>query len=175
MSLYDIAVKHGTDKGSHGYCPHYEQLISPKLRLLEMGIAGSSSLRMWREWLPGAEIVGFDCNLGDCQKAQGIGFQAIHGNQANTDDLNTIPGAFNIIVDDAGHNEDEQKVAFRFLWPKLLPQGWYIIEDLNCSRINNAPPDSIEAIAKSEPDIQEVHHICASGGNGSAILFLKKK
>ncbi len=99
--------------------------------------------------------------------------RVIHGNQSNVDDLAKIPGSFNIIVDDAGHNNEEQKVAFKYLWPKLLPQGWYIIEDLSWNNIQNAPTESVESISKNEPDVQEIHHICASGG--SAILFLKKR
>jgi hypothetical protein len=173
MSLYDLAQKHGTDKSGHGYCGHYEKLISPKLRLLEMGIGGeASSLRMWREWLPGAEIVGFDTDSGCCEKARSSGFEAIQGNQSNIDDLAKIPGKFNIIVDDAGHDNEAQKVAFKYLWPNLLPEGWYIIVDLQATRVQNAEPESVEAIAKLEDDVKEVHHIKASGG--SAILFLKK-
>ena len=174
MSLRDLAEKNGTDKGGHGYCEHYEKLISPKLRLLEMGIGGdASSLRMWREWLPGAEIIGFDTDSGCCEKARSSGFEAIQGNQSSVDDLAKIPGKFNIIVDDAGHDNDQQKVAFKYLWQNLLPQGWYIIEDLDASNIHNSSPESIEATAKSESDVKEVHHIHASGG--SAILFLKKR
>jgi hypothetical protein len=177
MSLYDFAMEYGTDKSSHGYCPHYEQLLSEYIdkecTLLEMGIGGGGSLRMWREWLPSSDIVGFDCDSGKCDKAKSLGFEVTCGDQSIVDDLSHIRGDFNIIVDDAGHDNEAQKVAFKFLWPKLLQGGWYIIEDLQKANISNHDPNSIEAVAKSEPDVKEVHHICASGG--SAILFLKKK
>ncbi len=173
MSLYNLAVKYDTDKGSHGYCQHYELLTSPRVRLLEMGIGGCGSLKMWKDWFPDSEIIGFDHDSGACERARTLGFEAIRGDQSRVDDLSQIRGEFNIIVDDAGHDNEAQKTAFKFLWPKVLKDGWYIIEDLQIDKIHNSPSDSVEAITKSEGDVREVHHIHASGG--SAILFLRKR
>lgn len=187
MSLYDIAKEFGTDKSSHGYCPHYEQIlfkyIDRECTLVELGIAQGKSLLMWKQWLPKANIIGFDSDNGACNTAKELGFESVFGHQQNHDDLrNLVEGRmFDIIIDDAGHNMNEQLVAFRFLFDYVIPGGWYAIEDLEVTNQNDndsvplevTRPISTVAIIQGESKIRELHLFGDSRGDG--ILFLRKR
>ena len=64
-SLSRIARAYGTDKAfPHQFTPLYDSVLGPARqdvrRLLEVGVLGGSSLRMWRDYMPNAEIVGLD-------------------------------------------------------------------------------------------------------------------
>jgi len=166
-----IAKWHGTDKGSHGYCPHYERFIGElrflPITMIEIGVAGGDSLRMWREWMPKAKIYGFDMNGYSMDD-----FTVIKGNQGEPNDLEQLlkeTGSFHFLVDDGSHNSEDQKVSFNTLWPRLLLGGWYVIEDSfgigNCL--------DLEAVGRGDGDIEELHLIAKN--NGDVILFLKKR
>ena len=55
--LDELAVRFGTDKATsgHGYAIPYYELLGPlrdrELTLLEIGVAGGASLRMWEAFL----------------------------------------------------------------------------------------------------------------------------
>ena len=163
-----LALKHGTDKAQHGYCPHYEMLIGHlhllPIIMLEIGVASGDSIRMWREWMPKATIYGMD--ISDPTPIEGA--TILQGNQNNTDDLDRVAreiGRFQFVVDDAGHNREEQKVCQAFTFERLVSGGWYVIEDLG----------DIHDISDFElqSDVEELHMIRGKGG--SMILFLKKR
>lgn len=181
MALYDIAIACGTDKAQHGYCPHYESLLGylrdKQCRLLEMGVQYGRSLRMWREWLPNAEIVGIDQSLAEYDPSD----PSVTVHEGKQEDRETIQKAldgrkFDVVVDDAGHKADEQASAFGMLWDCISLGGWYIIEDLPpkyelllCDMMAELLKDSICGIGS----IGEIHLFCPDPGNG--ILFLRKK
>lgn len=177
--LESIARKHGTDKAAHGYCPHYERFIgefqSSSCVLLEMGVDTGDSLRMWRDWLPKAMIFGLDTK----SYQPDFPFKVFKGNQGNIDDLwrmtDVVPH-FNIVIDDAGHNVAEQKIAFDYLWSRVVPGGWYVVEDLDqglsCLELVDVASVLI-GIARAEGSVQEIHAM--SKGRGDGILFLKKR
>lgn len=165
-----IGAKYGTDKVGHGYLPHYERLVG-ELRFLpctmiEIGVASGASLKMWHEWMPKAFVYGFDINGYD--QIFGERIRTVQGNQGKTEDLEKLvkqTGNFHFIVDDAGHNVEEEKVSYDYLWPLLLSGGWYIVEDLN--GFENG--FDMSAIIHHQNDIDEYHLI----SNG--IVFLKKR
>lgn len=63
MTLDELSVKYGTDKGSlkHNYMPFYEKHLpkNPK-KILEIGVLKGASLAMWSEYFPEAIIHGLD-------------------------------------------------------------------------------------------------------------------
>lgn len=165
-----LALKYDTDKGSHGYCPHYERLLGDMrlypITMIEIGVAHGGSLRMWRDWMPKATIYGFDMN-----GYSGNDFTVIKGNQGEPNDLEVLAketGKFHLVIDDGSHKAEDQQISFNTLWPKLVSQGWYVIEDSfgigSCLDLNN--------IASNNGDIKELHLIA---GGGDVILFLKKR
>lgn len=137
-SLYDIAVKYDTDKASHGYCDIYDKKIThlreKKIKLLEVGIFLGSSLRMWREYFPNAEIHGIDLNIERCGSVDGVMLHKINvDNIKELEQLSLQYGPFDIIIDDASHTMKHQQRTFNCLWPALSPGGYFIIEDLHTS------------------------------------------
>jgi hypothetical protein len=159
VTLDDLAVRYGTDKasGQHGYTPLYERYLGHRryapLSLLELGVGGDehpleggASLRMWRDWLPNASIVGIDIQ----NKSFRIDGVNIHiGSQADpvfidrlangyTPEGWAVPASrpyapFDVIVDDASHRSSKTIASFRLLYPHLAPGGLYVVEDLHAS------------------------------------------
>ena len=191
MSLYDFAMEYGTDKSSHGYCPFYELLLSEYIdkecTLVEMGIGGGGSLSMWKRWLPKSKIIGFERDSNTCERARestpfkGGDMEIVEGDQSKIEDLEKLVQGrfFDIIVDDAGHDRNEQLVAFHFLFDHVYPGGWYIIEDLDADDRNESiilevtRPISTVSITQGESKIKELHVF--GHKRGSCILFLRKR
>jgi hypothetical protein len=111
-----------------------------QISLLEIGVADGSSLHMWRNYFPKANIVGLDIippsarvvKLLDQNK---IGY--IQGDQSDEASLSkTIRLAgdtgFDVIIDDAAHVGALAKASFRYLFNNGLKSGGlYFIEDLD--------------------------------------------
>jgi len=146
MTLDQLAEKHGTDKGTRAvksglvpkaytlaYAKHLARLCGWNCRLLEIGIATGASLRMWKEWLPEADIIGVDENLA-AVRSVGPEARAYHGSQADITFLDLVgreAGPFDAIIDDGSHQSDDQRASLAALWPWLSPGGVYAIEDLH--------------------------------------------
>lgn len=140
-TLAQIFEKHktphqdGGDKGDvHSYIPVYEKLFRP-LRfttghILEIGVRYGSSIRMWEEYFPYAQIHGLDV-LKECEQYQSNRTR-IHivdaASPAAYAQLNKYK--FSIIIDDGSHKITDQIGAFKILFPLLYSSGYYIIEDI---------------------------------------------
>ena len=76
-SLEDIGRKWGTDKSTvlHHYLNFYERFLSPirsdVKKVLEIGVLFGQSVKMWRDYFPNAQIVGFD-GIDDSQGMDGV-------------------------------------------------------------------------------------------------------
>lgn len=125
--LEELAAQYGTDKGSHGYLPFYERHLGDlrDIRLLEIGVQDGASLRMWSDWIPGAEIVGVDISAACAQLALPHNVSVVI-----TDVKVYKPAApFNVIIDDGSHHASDVVTAIGRLWDSLTSGGWYVIED----------------------------------------------
>lgn len=154
MTLTELAKKYSSDKlFRHSYMPHYEKLLAQRQvkRLLEVGIGyrdlmvpflpegvaycHGSSLKMWSEYWPDAEIWACDIredtliNEGNiksvvCDQSSGhslaeMVWQVTHGLEHKLD----------VIIDDGSHQFEHQKLTASVLLPRLVEGGVYIIED----------------------------------------------
>lgn len=132
--LESLAKKYGTDKFQNGYINHYEfhfGEIRDKIKsILEIGVLGGASLRMWRDYFPNASVVGVDINQGSVFKEDRIVVE--WGNIADSKCINRLEayGAFDIIIDDASHLSSQQIWSLDHLWPLVSPGGWFVMEDL---------------------------------------------
>jgi hypothetical protein len=151
-NLTDLADRYGSDKGSlkHRYTELYQMLFAPfrerPIAFLEMGLQiggpelGASadrattdapSVRMWLDYFPKARIIGLD--VSDFAWFSHPRF-AFH--RCDMDARENIAAAarkmpaLDIVIDDASHASHHQQNAFLELFPKLVPGGLYIIEDL---------------------------------------------
>ncbi len=124
---------HGAKKEDHfmvAYEKHFTGL-KPK-RVLEIGVQGGGSLKIWRDMFPDAEIVGVDV-LDDCKQHEGHNIKVFVGDQCDVKFLETL-GNFDIIIDDGGHKMNQQQVSMNTLMRNQLNEGGvYVIEDLHTS------------------------------------------
>jgi hypothetical protein len=147
-SLDDIALACAADKSSacHGYAAIYDPWFVPlrdkPIVLLEIGVGGGHSLKMWERYFthPDAEIFGLD---NDPQCALAFGFSpdgkvaVFTGDQRKDEDLARLlwsaGGALDVVIDDGSHRWGDQQFTFSRLWPHVRPGGQYWIEDLHTS------------------------------------------
>lgn len=161
--LYDpltrLAAKYNSDKGLtifpfHGYSVHYAKLFETfkyqSINILEIGLARQTdrlsvgvtcpSLCMWLDYFPNANVYGFD--LDDFSSVQLSRARIFRGDQGNVEDLLRVIAQcprFDIIIDDGSHASYHQQVTLKTLFPYLVSNGLYIIEDLLWQ------PDDLEA------------------------------
>ncbi len=136
-SLTAIADHFKTDKGSikHNYTSVYERYFGalraqPGLRLMEIGVACGSSLKMWSKYFNDARILGVDIRP-DCAKLCRL-YPNISIKIQNATET-PVPGTFDIIIDDGSHVSADIADTFRLNWPNLKPGGLFVIEDLKCT------------------------------------------
>jgi predicted O-methyltransferase YrrM len=145
--LEAFANQFDTDKQAkdNGYLPLYieyfkrQELKRNKVQhILEYGTNKGSSLRMWAEYFPNAQVYGIDvtriyeipnmlnhnhintfiCDCGDRDTLKQLKISQLRNIQ------------FDMIIDDASHEASNTQVAFGVTFPWLKQQGLYIIEDL---------------------------------------------
>lgn len=145
MTLDELSVKYGTDKGSlkHHYMEFYEQHLpkSPK-KILEIGVKEGRSLAMWHEYFPNAEIFGLDLFEEYSHETVYKNIDHFSGGEWDLNKITLITGNqcyyivhdelrkfyFDVIIDDGSHNSRDQMITFF----GLFNGGQYYIEDLHC-------------------------------------------
>jgi predicted O-methyltransferase YrrM len=170
-TLDEIALREGTDKSSrgHGFADIYEELIGDRreqpLTVLEIGVHEGASLRMWRDYLPNATVVGIDKNEGSAAHA-GERISVYVGSQGRTSLLERVAaetGPFDLVVDDGSHLFKAQTTSLEHLWPHLRPGGTYVIEDINTSYMESygmawrEPDTTVESL---KGVVDDVHASC---------------
>lgn len=132
--LTQLANHYGSDKGSkfHGYTEQYDSLFGPlrhnRFRLLELGVLGGASLRMWADYFPNSEIVGVDLNSYPPLGPRITTIQADLGNEEAVHALVDM-GPWDIVLDDASHQVPHQNLSARLLGPAA--KKVFIMEDFD--------------------------------------------
>lgn len=142
--LTELANKYQTDKGTttepaHGYTEIYHQYLLPLRgsanKILEIGIAGGASLRMWREYFPHATVFGIDHNEAYVNAVNPPMIQTCFGEATDPRYWKRFEDCwgkdFDLIIDDGGHYTDQIVKGFDGAWPLLRSGGLYFIEDLH--------------------------------------------
>ncbi len=163
--LNDLANKWGTDKGDgnydkHSYADTYEELIrlvphrDRPFKLLEIGIWDprnpGASIRMWREFMPLAELYGVDINEGCRVLEAECDLNVRIVDQNNPELLGRMMeeiGDVDFVVDDGSHVLQHQITSLLALWPHLAPGGFYAVEDLHAPQ--SQPKDRIVEAAQA--------------------------
>ena len=134
---------HGTDKNHtiHNYCVKYQKYLpfstEDNITLLELGVLGGKSLKMWRDYYRNATVIGVDVNE-DCQQYDNPK-QNLHvrigdaTSRTVTKALYDEFGPFDFIIDDASHMCEDQINAFLMLFEFIKSGGVYVIEDCTSS------------------------------------------
>ena len=131
----------GTDKGPccHNYTEIYERLFFPwkdePLKILEIGIAGGGSLKMWQTYFPKARIFAVD--ILPKTEFDNDRVTTVVADQADRDQLQAAldvsGGDIDVLIDDGGHSMEQQQVSLGFLFRHVKPGGYYVIEDVHTS------------------------------------------
>lgn len=146
-------------KFNHTYTPEYHRLLHPIRKnvklFVEIGIGNiplmkqytcseykpGASLRMWRDYLPNAHIIGCDILPDVMFRDERI--QTFIVDQSNVDSLNTlirnakkIEEYADVILDDGSHIEAHMVISFKELWKFVKHNGIYIIEDIKSHFLN---------------------------------------
>lgn len=131
-----------TDKGpgKHYYTEIYDLLLSrmrnDPIRILEIGIAKGGSLALWQDYFPKATIYGFD--IKDKKEYENERVKTFVADQANREEMERAfaqcgEGDFDFILDDGGHEMDQQQICLAICFKHVKPGGYYILEDLHTS------------------------------------------
>jgi len=141
--LDELAIKYKCDKSSieHNYVEIYSVLFEPfrlnEINLLEVGVCEGPSIRVWREYFPKANIYGWDIRNKYLNTIRNIERvfprQVDQSNKQQLKDGAKLDGPFDLVIDDGSHEGPHQILTFETLWPHVKPNGYYIVEDVNCS------------------------------------------
>jgi hypothetical protein len=158
MKLQNLGIKTNTDKAQFGYLDIYENyldkfLSNERLNLLEIGILGGSSLKMWREYFPKATILGADIESGGKNirgETVDSAFFTTDSNskfylcdQSKKEQLETMCESIlqdtgkkiDIFIDDGSHFQPDMMLTLGTIFPYMEKGGVFIIEDI-CTKEN---------------------------------------
>lgn len=144
-TLRQLCAKHykngWPDKDTiHSYIDVYEELLKPyrseARNILEIGLLGGESHRMWIDYFEGT-VYGIDCDLkplnGQFDLTDMVkNFNVVIGDATNPEHIKKhFEGIkFDVIIEDAGHDIAQQFKIYETLFPYLSRTGIYIIEDV---------------------------------------------
>jgi len=143
--LVELAVQYGSDKAQLGYMPLYEEhfqrfgLSADNVRnILEIGTNKGSSLRIWAEFFPNAQVHGIDITR-QYEIASNLDHPRINThllNQGSKSELEAFVDhvvkdtKFDIIIDDGSHDQYDQQLSLSMLFGSLRNGGLYVVEDI---------------------------------------------
>jgi SAM-dependent methyltransferase len=106
------------------------------VRLLEIGVQNGGSLEVWSKFLPpGSSVVGMDIDPRCGELTFSGDITVLVGDAADPATLDRLLGdrVFDVIVDDGSHVSRDIIATFQALFPRLVPGGLFLIEDLHAS------------------------------------------
>lgn len=133
-----LAIKHQADKSSryHNFAVKYDRLLNPHresfTNVLEIGVGGGHSIKMWTDYFPRATIHGADIepSFHTCESySSRIKFHVVDQRDPAQLQLLGQFSPFDLIVDDGNHWWCEQILTFQIVFPFVRKGGIYIIED----------------------------------------------
>ena len=179
--LCRLAGKYLADKCpriGHTYTPEYHKLLHDKkvTNFLEIGIGNvplmsplagqdyrpGASLRMWRDYFPGANIYGCDIDRSVLFEEDRIKTFWVDQSSAQELEAHVPKIEYDVILDDGSHVPEHMVTTFETLWPRVAPDGLYIIEDVADS--------TFEQLKKLGPVI----HTHRGSTNGDGFIVFKK-
>jgi 23S rRNA U2552 (ribose-2'-O)-methylase RlmE/FtsJ len=116
------------------YNRHFSRFRGTEVHILEIGIYSGGSLEMWRDYFgPAARIYGVDINPA-CQAYESESVKVLIGDQADRNFWKRFKAEaprVDIVVDDGGHQAEQQIATFEELFPYMQPGGVYLCEDMH--------------------------------------------
>jgi SAM-dependent methyltransferase len=116
------------------YGRHFHKFVGKPVDVVEIGVFSGGSFMMWREYFGSqAQLYGVDIQPA-CRVYEGDGVRIFIGDQADPGFwqmfLREVP-AFDVVIDDGGHEAREQVETLEALLPHLRPGGVFLCEDIH--------------------------------------------
>jgi hypothetical protein len=116
------------------YHRHCYKFAGKDVGVLEIGIYSGGSLDLWRTYFgAGCRIYGVDIEQA-CKSYEQEGIQVFIGDQADRSFWRCfrrqVP-TVDIVIDDGGHDPEQQIVTLEEMLPHIAPGGVYICEDVH--------------------------------------------
>ena len=177
-SLPEIFDIFGSDKGTvdnaHRYGERYADILARlphDIVISEIGVACGASLRAFSTYRPNGKIYGYDirddCSnlLSDCSNVQ------IYIQDCTKTSLRH---SSHLIIDDGSHISEDIVETFRLNWSKLIPGGYYVVEDLACTYNTRYTQKHNQSFGRNIKNdrlyfmrlIDTIMRACDSAGNG---------
>lgn len=121
------------------YDRHLTKFKGKNITLVEIGVQNGGSIDMWSKFLgPESKIIGIDVDPKCADlKYDNPNIKIIIGDQASPEFWDSILpdiGQIDVLIDDGGHDMDQQTVTFEKTFPKVNPvDGVFICEDCHTS------------------------------------------
>lgn len=123
------------------YDKHLSRFRGTAVRVVECGVAGGGSLRMWREYFgENATLIGVDIahSVRRYQKDPMYGSPDIMliGDLRHSTFRKKVlqTGRIDVFLDDADHEARNQIDRIKFFLPHVAPRGLYLVEDVEGDR-----------------------------------------
>jgi SAM-dependent methyltransferase len=116
------------------YDRHLSKFRGKAPTIVEIGIYSGGSLPMWQHYFgPGTQVVGIDIEPA-CRVYEREGVRVFIGDQADRSFWarfrEEVPKV-DILIDDGGHESEQQSISLDEMLPHLAPGGVYICEDVH--------------------------------------------
>ncbi|MHB8692123.1 MAG: class I SAM-dependent methyltransferase [Solirubrobacteraceae bacterium] len=155
--LADYVDRHTTGLGiwkwTHyfdAYERHLAKFVGGEVNVVEIGVYSGGSLEMWREYFgPRCTIVGVDVAEA-CRAYAGDRISIEIGDQADPAfwrEFLSGGRSIDVVIDDGGHQVDQQVATLEALLPRLTPGGVYICEDV--AGVNNPFHDYLAGLSRN--------------------------
>jgi predicted O-methyltransferase YrrM len=150
--LCNLCSLSGTDKSPftkngghrHPYTTPYSLFFEPlkmkPIKFAEIGIFRGASIVAWRNFFPRARIYGFDNDLNAMEQVKKHNIPGVFLDQMDATQADSMEGVFqkyisdgelfDVIIDDALHDVNQQLITIRTCLSKLKQGGLLIIEDI---------------------------------------------
>jgi SAM-dependent methyltransferase len=121
------------------YERHFKDFVYKPVTFVEIGCGLGGSLQMWKRYFgPHARIIGIDINA-ECRKFEEDQIEVFIGQQEDHQFLQSVIdkiGTPDIVLDDGSHKMSHITATFQFLYPRMLKNGVYMVEDLHTAYWN---------------------------------------
>ena len=175
-----VSTSHGTDKNTtHSYGPIYESIFSPikntAKSILEIGFDSGKGLQVFSEYFTNATIYGIDIKDNCLQDVKTISnIHMIFGDAKSPSIIGHFKKQYDVIVEDASHELEDQICHFKDYSDFVLPNGYYIIEDIR-EHHANALKAALEPVALSKGFLFEIIDLRSIKNRSDDILFVFKR
>lgn len=116
------------------YDRHFYKFRGKEVHVLEIGIFSGGSLEMWRDYFGArAHLYGIDIDPA-CRIYENDDVKIFIGDQSDRlfwRDVRLKVPVLDIVIDDGGHEFEQQVVSLEELLPFLRPGGVYLCEDVH--------------------------------------------